>query len=144
MRLPLRRHLAVTLVVIAGACHVGPKYVPAGSGALLDASGFYAVEETVYSTTCRGISANNARVEVKHAPGSTSLRILRNYRPFDGTIRLDGSFTTIPSSLPNGRGSETTTMIGRFTDSTFYARVNVKLTYPVVCEYQLRWAGTKL
>jgi hypothetical protein len=140
----LVRGLAVTLVVVAGACHVGPKYVPAGSGGLLDASGLYAVEETVYSTTCRGISPNNGRVEVKHAAGSTSLRILHNRRPFDGTIRLDGSFTTIANSIPNGQGSETITMIGRFTDSSFYARVNVKLTYPVACEYQLRWAGMKL
>lgn len=144
MRIPRRTRIALPLIALTAACHVGPKYVPAGSGGLLDATGIYAVQEEIYSTTCRGISALDRRVEVKHAPGSTSLRILRNTRPFDGTIRLDGSFTTIPNTVPNGQGSETITMTGRFTDSSFYARVNVKLTYPVVCEYQLRWSGTKL
>jgi hypothetical protein len=64
-------------------------------------------------------------------------------------IRQDGSFDTKPLTIPRGSVTYTTSLTGRFSDSGFFARLNVSSLEPVrlarpgpsetrVCSYQFR------
>ena len=149
--------LLSTAVVTVAGCRIGPRYYPAGGPGKLDVSGVYATKVEIYSTTCRGLSVVNGRTYVEHTPGALTFRLTHNDEPFDGRIQPNGSFNTNPVSISRGRVMYTTNINGRFRDSTFYARVNVKIFVqpnlrtvtptvapPEACEYQLRWSGTRL
>jgi hypothetical protein len=132
--------LLLAIVAMAG-CRVGQPYYPAGGPGKLNVSGTYDTKVEIYSTTCRGLSVIDGRTYVEHTPGALTFKLTHNDQPFDGRIRPDGSFNTITSTIRRGTGTYTTDINGRFTDSNFYARVTVRAGS---CEYQLRWAGTKL
>ena len=116
-------------------------YVPAGIRQR-DVSGTYATAVSLFSTTCSGVSVRDTRIIVEHAPGAATLKLTHENLPFDGKIRSDGNFTTPTSAFRDGMGAATAYLTGRFTDSSFNARVYVK-SYRG-CEYQLRWAGRRL
>ena len=149
------RRIRVALLLCAGC--VKQPYYPAGGPGPLHVAGIYAMEETLYSSDCPGVAAKKGltRVEVQHTAGATTLKMTVEAQSFDAHIRQDGSFDTKPFDLIRGPVTFTTSMNGRFTDSSFFARLNVSSTEPVsaarpgmpnsrVCHYQFRWAGSKL
>jgi hypothetical protein len=147
--------MAVVMLLAAG-CTKRP-YYPAGGPGPLDVSGIYAMEETLYSGNCPGVAARKGltRVEVKHDPGASMLKLTVDAEPFDARIRSDGSFDTRPLVISRGAVTFTTSLQGRFTDSTFYARFSISTTEVVnapsqrvpetrACTYQFRWAARKM
>ena len=127
-------------VLLLGLACARP-YVPAGMKSL-DVSGFYDTRISLFTAKCSGISTENARIQVFHAPGALALRLTYNLLSYDAKIDHEGNFSTSPGPYRDGNGPATAYMSGKFTDSSFYARVFV--TTPRQCEYQLRWSGRKL
>ena len=149
------RRIGVALILSAGC--VKRPYYPAGGPGPLNVAGVYAMEETLYSGDCPGFAARKGltRVEVQHTPGAATLKMTVDALAFDAQIRQDGGFDTRPFTRSRGSITYRTSMSGRFTDSSFFARLNVSTVEPVavsrpgtansrVCTYQLRWAGKKL
>lgn len=147
--------MAVVLLLATG-CMKRP-YYPAGGPGPLDVGGIYAMEETLYSGNCPGVAARKGltRVEVKHDPGASMLKLTVDAEPFDAQIRKDGSFNTRPLVISRGSVTFTTSLQGRFTDSGFFARFSVSTTELVnaprpgvaetqACNYQFRWAAKKM
>jgi hypothetical protein len=130
---------AGAVVLLAVAC--AKQYVPAGTR-LRDLTGVYDTAISLYSTTCVGVSTENARIRVDHTPGGLTLRLTYNLLPYDAKIDQAGNFTTPLSPFRDGNGQATAQITGKFTDSSFYARVRV--TTPRHCDYQLRWSGVRL
>ena len=144
-------------LLLAGAGCLKKPYRPAGAPSPLDASGIYAVTESVYSGTCPAMSARKDpfRVEVQHPAGALTMKMTVDGLPFDAQVRRDGNFTSVIQMTPGGRYASTTNVAGRFTDAGFSARVTIRTVMPVTrarpgdpstttCDYQLLWAAKKL
>jgi hypothetical protein len=127
-------------VLLLGVACARP-YVPAGARNL-DVTGVYDTAVSLFTAKCSGIGTENARIQVYHAPGALTLRLTYNLLSYDGKIDHEGNFSTAPGPYRDRNGQATAYMSGKFTDSSFYARVFV--TTPRQCEYQLRWSGRKL
>jgi len=149
------RRMGVALALVAG-CMKRP-YEPAGGTGALHVAGIYAMQEELYSGNCPGASARKGltRVEVKHETGASMLKLTVDAQPFDAYIRKDGSFESKPLTISRQQTTYTTSLNGRFTDSSFFARLNVSTTAPLplarpglaetrICNYQFRWAAKKM
>ena len=144
------------IAVMLGLACAKP-YRPAGEPAPRNVSGVYSARESLYSSTCPGMSARQDafRIEVQHAAGGLTLKFTLDGQPFDAQIRPDGNFTTAAQTIRRGAVSTTTTIAGRFTETGFSARITMRRTEPVaparpgdatsrICDYQLRWQAEKL
>jgi hypothetical protein len=127
-------------VLIAGLACARP-YIPAGMKNL-DVSGYYDTAISLFSAKCSGISTENARIRVDHAPGALTFKLTYNLLSYDARIDHEGNFSTSPGPYRDANGQGSAYLSGKFTDSSFYARVYV--TSPRQCEYQVRWSGRKL
>jgi hypothetical protein len=149
------RRVGVALL-LATACVKRP-YIPAGGPGPIHVAGIYAMEETLYSSNCAGLTARKGltRVEVQHTAGASTLKLTIDAQPFDAQIRQDGGFDIRPQTIARGSVAYKTSMNGRFTDSSFFARMNVTSNEPVrlsrpglpesqICSYQFRWAARKM
>lgn len=151
----LRPGVALLLALITGC--VRKPYQPAGGSGPQNVGGFYDMVETLNSTTCGPVAVRKQRirVEVQHQPGASIIKLVEEVRPWDARLLPNGTFNVItPLKTQDAKATYTMGFAGRFTDSSFTARVDVAVTdlvprargdaRPSACAYQLQWTATKL
>ena len=147
--------VVVLLALIVGC--VRKPYYPAGSGGPQNVTGSYELVETLNSSSCGPVSVRKQRIhiQVEHQPGSSLIKLIEEGRPWDARLLPNGTVTVVtPLRVQTPQAIYTTGFTGRFTDSTFTARVDVRVqdltprsradSRPSECTYQLFWSGIKL
>jgi hypothetical protein len=133
---------AAVLLVLASACawRRGGEPVP-------NVSGVYDTNEFLYASVCPGVKARSdaVPVEVRQTPGSASIRMVWENQAFDASVRSDRSFDSKQLVVEQQGIRYLSRIGGHFTDTSFYARVDVRRAAALVapCAYQLRWAGRR-
>ena len=147
--------LPIAVVVLLAAGCMKRSYQPIGEGPPLNVSGIYESEETLQSTTCGPVATRKqkVRVEVQQPPAGGTIKLVYDARPYDARLLPNGNFTATPLAVTTSGVTYTTAITGRFTDTGFHARVAVRVddgprargdSRPPGCNYELRWAATKL
>jgi hypothetical protein len=108
-------------------------------------AGSYETEEFLYASVCTGVKARaeRFRVTVEQSPGSESIRLKWDDQSYEAKVRKDRSFDSKETAIERSGVPYASKIGGHFTDTSFYARIDMRRKGFQLCYYQLRWAGAK-
>ena len=132
------------LLLLASACW-RRDYVPSSSMLRSDQAGVYDTEVSVVSSSCAGITVEDAPVVVERMESSPSaLRLSSRAETYIVRLGRNGSFSGQSSNLRtrNNRYADGVRIRGRFRGDTLTARITVT-DGRRRCGYVVEWAGTR-
>ena len=138
------------LLILAFACGCGDSSPGATPDApdpnVLRVGGQYSTSVSLTASTCQGIQVQDNPTNVAHVPGASALTLTHAGINYPGTVARDGSFATTPVAVTVGSDTHTLTIAGRFSTTGFDATVGAAVTRSgsPLCDYVVRWLGTKL
>jgi hypothetical protein len=137
------------VILFAAACAAKSASI-VNAGPPPNVAGSYLTEEFLYASTCGQLATRKEplKVDVQQSIGDSVIRMAWEDRAFEGRVHGDRSFESKPLSHQVGGLRHVSAIKGHFTDTSFYASVDVRILNrfdprPGSCSYQLRWAGSR-
>ncbi len=124
---------------------VAPHPLSRLAGPQVSVGGTYATAVTLVTNECTGTVVRDNPTTVVQQPGDTLMTLTHGPIRATGSVRDDGLFRMVPSTLSMSGVHYEFAIDGRFVVSGFHAMVQVTRDSAGAdhCEYTVRWIGTK-
>ncbi len=111
-------------------------------------AGTYSTVVAVTENACGSVTVMDMLTFVTHDVSTGSVQLSHAGTNYQGTVKADSTFSTVPLTLTFGDGnSYRMTIAGKFATKAFDALVTLDRTTiatGAMCRYVVRWIGTQL